>query len=148
MRIRILQVGLLVTLVVGIGCARTHEDTTGYAIESSAVVAGPIEDVWQATKTVLREQEYEIYTRDKRGTFVAYTPMKRKLRVFTPKRLQYTIELEEESSNETRVRVETVGQVYGVTLLTYPDWHQRPAEDDGDAQAILAAVQAKIAGAS
>jgi hypothetical protein len=127
------------------GCARAARDTTGFAQAGSASVAAPHEQTWQVVKTVLREQEYEIYTRDKRGTFVAYTPMKR--RFFQPHRVKYTIQLTEASSNETHVDIETMNQVYGVTLLTYPGWHDRQTGDSSGADRILQAVQSKIAGA-
>ena len=127
------------------GCARAARDTAGFAKSGSATVEAGLEQTWQTVKTVLREQEYELYTRDKRGAFVAYTPMKR--RFFQPKRVKYTVLLTESSSNATRIDIETINQVYGVTLLTYPDWHDRPARDNAGADAIIQAVQSKIAGA-
>lgn len=136
-------VAALCVLALG-GCARAARDTTGFSIARSISVQAPFEETWQATKSVLREQDYDLYTRDKRGAFVAYTQMKRSLMIFTPHRTKYTIELEAVSGNETAVHIETVKQVYGVTLLTYPDWHDRKAEDDSEAQAILAAIQAKL----
>lgn len=135
---------LVIALLPFSGCVRAAKDTTGFAQEQSLNVNAPFEQTWQAVKTVLREQDLELYTRDKRGVFVAYTPMKRSL--VTPKRTQYTIELSELSSSETSVFIETVNQVYGVTLLTYPGWHDRPAKNTEGAQNILSAIQAKISG--
>jgi hypothetical protein len=137
----------LCVLALG-GCARTARDTTGFAIARSISVPAPFEDTWQAAKSVLREQDYDLYTRDKRGTFVAYTQMNRRLMLFTPHRTKYTIELEAVSASETAVHIETVRQVYGVTLLTYPDWHDRKADDDAGAVAILEAIQAKLGSAT
>ena len=131
---------LALTLV---GCARAARDTTGFALENSATVNASFEDTWTAVKSVLREQEFEIYTRDKRGIFEAYSPMKR--RYLQPKRDKYTIALEPVSKEETAIRVETLGQVYGVTALTYPGWHDRKAKDKGVAEAIIAGVTAKVA---
>jgi len=124
------------------GCARAAKDTSSFAQEQALTVNAPFEQTWQTVKTVLREQGYELYTRDKRGVFVAYTPMKRSL--FVPKRTQHTIELAETTSTETSIHIETINQVYGVTLLTNPDWHDRPAKNADAAAAILAAVQTRL----
>jgi len=136
----------LLTLVVltGFGCARTPRDTTGFAQENTITVKAPFEEAWQTVKGVLREQELELYTRDKRGAFVAYTPMRR--RFLQPTRVKYTIELGRVSAEETRIYIETIKQVYGVTLLTYPDWHDRKTKDNAGATAILDAIQAKMGG--
>lgn len=136
---------LIVQMSFVLGCARAARDTTGFAQEQSLSVNAPFEQTWQAVKTVLREQGLELYTRDKRGVFVAYTPMKRTLFI-QPHRTQFTIEITEVSSSESTVYVEAVNQVYGVTLLTYPGWHDRPAKDPAGAQTILSAVQAEISG--
>ncbi len=139
--------GLVLLLVIAIGgCARTARDTQGFATVNTAVVDAPFMDAWRATKAVLRERGWDIYTRDKRGLFVAYTSMKRR-RLLVPKRTQYTISLEPLADQGTRVTVETIDQVYGVTLLTYPGWHDRKTTDDAEALAILEAVQAKVSGA-
>jgi len=125
------------------GCARAAKDTTGFTMQDSITVAKPLEETWQDTKTVLRELEMDIYTRDKRGEFVAFTPMKRQLYVGTPNRTKLTIVLEEATANSTTVSIETVAQVYGVTLLTYPDWHDRKAANNNEAVAIIEALKAK-----
>ncbi|MFO7974369.1 MAG: hypothetical protein R6V12_07035 [Candidatus Hydrogenedentota bacterium] len=118
------------------GCARAARDTTGFAIHDSAIVEAPFQETWQATKAVLREMDLEIYTRDKRGRFVAFTGMTRR-RLFVPNRIKYTIILEEESPETTQVMIESMKQVYGVTLLTYPDWHDRKTKDNSVALEIL-----------
>jgi hypothetical protein len=135
---------LVLSLSVLAGCARAARDTTGFADEQSITVNAPFEDTWQTVKTVLREQGYELYTRDKRGVFVAYTPMKRRL--IQPQRTQYTITLADVTSTQTTVHVETIAQIYGVTLLTYPDWHDRPVRNTEGAAAILSAVQTRLSG--
>ena len=52
---------------------------------------------------------------------------------------------EKVNEKETKVDIEAVKQIYGVTLLTYPDWHDRKLSEDAGVQAILEALQAKIA---
>ncbi|HOS03927.1 MAG TPA: hypothetical protein PKZ01_12660, partial [Candidatus Hydrogenedentes bacterium] len=85
----------------------------------------------------------DIYTRDKRGTFVAFSGAKRHL--FVPHRTKYSITLQPISADATRLSIETVRQVYGVTLLTYPDWHDRKATDNKIAMDIIEGVKAKLA---
>lgn len=134
-------VSMLVLLSV-LGCARAARDTTDFAMTDAVTVEAPFEEAWQAVKAVLRDRELEVYTRDKRGLFVAYSSMKRRL--FVPGRIRYTIELSELSDHETGVRIETLREVYGVTLLTYPNWHARKTTDNAEAVAILAALQARL----
>lgn len=144
-RLKLLGYGSLVLiLAAGAGCARAARDTTGFARENSIIVDAPFKEAWQAVKGVLREQKLDIYTRDKRGTFVAYSKMHRRWRIFQPHRMKFTIEIASITPNETKIYIETVKQVYGVTLLTYPDWHDRKTTDDRMARAILDAVQAKV----
>ena len=125
------------------GCQHAARDTTGFALENTFTADASFEDTWQAVKSVLQEAELEIYTRDRRGTFVAYSKMKR--RFYQPTRIKYTIELASASSEETLVYCETLRQKYGVTLLTYPDWHDRKTNDEEPTQALLAALRAKLA---
>ena len=127
------------------GCARAARDTTGFAVHKEATVKAPFEQAWQATKSVLRDQGYNIYTRDKRGTFVAYTDMHRFLLV-QPRRIKYNVEVKPVDKEQTSISVEAVRQVYGVTLLTYPDWHDRKLTDESAAAKLVEAVEAKIAG--
>ncbi len=138
---------LLLMATVLIGCARTARNTEGFAINDSATVNAPFMDTWQTAKEVLREKGYDIYTRDKRGVFVAFTRMKRSV-LLVPKRTKYTIVLQAASDSSTEVTIESIKQVFGVTLLTYPGWHDRPATDHTAAQQILEAIQAKVAGAA
>lgn len=135
--------GLVIAAAAGTGCARTARDTTGFALEHTTTVDMPFKDAWQLVKSVLREQELDIYTRDKRGTFVAHTKVKRVWRILQPRRMQYTIELAPVSDTRTRIYVESVRQVYGVTLLTYPDWHDRKTTNDTGSLTILSAIQEK-----
>lgn len=135
---------LLVLLpLAAFGCARAARDTTGFALNDTATVNASFDETWQAVKAVLRDRELDVYTRDKRGLFVAYSEMKR--RFFVPGRIRYTIELSEISDSETGINIETLKEVYGVTLLTYPDWHARKTSDNAESMAILQAIQAKVA---
>lgn len=124
------------------GCARAARDTSGFAMANTATVPAGFDATWQAVKQVLREADYTLYTRDKRGTFVAYTKENRRL--LQPQRVKYTINLTVLSESETQVDIEAVKQVYGVTLLTYPDWHDRKLSEDAGVQQILDQLQAKI----
>lgn len=134
----------IVFLATLMGCARSARTTEGFSMVDSAVYQAPFVETWQAVKAVLRESDLDIYTRDKRGTFVAYTPMKRYLRVLTPERTKYTITVEQVTADSTRVSIETIEQVYGVTLLTHPDWHDRKTADNRKPLAILEAITAKL----
>lgn len=127
------------------GCASAARDTSGFALVDEATVNAPFEDAWQIAKTVLREGEYDIYTRDTRGLFVAFSSPHRGW-TLVPKRTKLTVTLEEVSISATRVTVETVDQTYGVTLLTYPDWHDRKADGNEEAAEILSGIQAKVSG--
>ncbi len=139
---------LIVFLVLccagGIGCARTARDTTGFAVNDNATVNLPFNEAWQQAKAVLREKGYEIYTRDKRGVFVAFSGSNRKLLQYH--RTKLTVSLESVSDSATQVTVETLRQVYGVTLLTYPGWHDRKTQNHTATQEILKAIEAKASG--
>ena len=136
---------LLVVAVVLGGCARTARDTTGFAITDSVTVDLPKTEAWQVTKAVLREKGFDLYTRDRRGVFVAFSKMRRRFFV-APYRTKYTVALESTSADATSITVETVKQVYGVTLLTYPAWHERKTTDHTHALALLDAIEAKASG--
>jgi hypothetical protein len=129
---------------VVLGCARAREDTTGFEVVDETTINAPFDETWQATKSALREMDLLIYTRDKRGSFVAYSEAKRRLRLLTPRRKQITITLEENGSESTNISIETIQQVYGVTIMTYPDWHSRETADNSEAVAIMDAVRAKL----
>lgn len=144
-RCKFLYSSVLVAFVLSVcGCAHAPRDTTGFALNSEVVVQASFNDTWQAVKDILREKELDIYTRDKRGRFVAYTPQKR--HYLQPKRYQYTFDLEAISDKETRVALDTRKQSYGVTLLTYPGWHDRKTTEAPDAQPLLDAIQARLGG--
>lgn len=133
----------LLVPILTTGCARAKLETAGFAITDTITVNKPLDDTWQDAKAVLREMELDIYTRDKRGEFVAYTPMKRRFYVFTPHRTQLSITMESLTSNSTAVTIETVDQVYGVTPLTYPDWHDRKTSDNEEALTILESLRTR-----
>jgi hypothetical protein len=54
------------------------------------------------------------------------------------------VELRQVSRTETSIQVEAVRQIYGVTALTYPGWHDRKLEDRSGADELIAAVLAKL----
>lgn len=137
---------LLISTLSPLGCVHAARDTTGFALNHEVTVPASFDTTWQAVKEVLREKELEIYTRDKRGRFVAYTSEKRHF--LQPNRFQYTFQLEEVSANETHIALDTRKQTYGVTLLTYPGWHDRKTEESPESQALLDAIQARVSGAT
>lgn len=137
-----LYFSLLLALITLGGCVRAAKDTTGFSIVDKATVKAPLMETWQAAKEVLRQKKLDLYTRDKRGVLVAYTHMRRHLLV--PNRVQYTLTMHEMSGTSTDITIETVRQVYGVTLLTYPGWHDRKTTDNSQALAILKAVKTRL----
>ena len=132
--------------LVAAGCAsmRGDEGPVPRATVESLTVGAGFEEVWEETRRALLEQKYEVYTRDTRGLFVAYTKVKRRLLLF-PHRLQVTVTLESVSRDSTRVSVETIHQKYRVTLLTYPDWRDdsRPALGD-EGRALLEMIESSL----
>ena len=140
---RYMKIAFVLALIpVAAGCATAARDTTSFAMVDETTVNAPFEDTWQHTKTVFRERDIILNTRDKRGFFVAFTSESRNL-LFVPHRMKYTVQLEEVSASATRVRMESVKQVYGVSLLTYPDWHDRQTTDNAEALEILESIAAK-----
>ena len=140
--------GLLLVAVLAMGgCARAARDTRGFAVAESKTVNAPFDQTWQIAKSVLREKDFDVYTRDKRGVFVAFSGTRRNL-VLVPHRTKYTVSVESMSDNTTQVTVEAVKQVYGVTLLTYPGWHDRKTTDNTELLALLQAIEAKVSGES
>lgn len=135
---------ILVVAITGLGCARAARDTSGFALREETTVNSSYEDTWQTVKYVLRDQGYELYTMDKRGYFVAYTPLKRILWM-QPKRTKFTIELARLSDNETAIAVESIRQIYGVTLLTHPNWHDRKQNDPAPGSTLLEGFRSKLA---
>lgn len=132
---------LLAFAAVSQGCKSTPA-----ALEAppfvSATVPGEFDATWESTRDVLLERGLQIYVRDKRGMFVAYTPTKRRL-IFFPRRTKLTVTLEPASDAETTVSVETIRQHYRVTLLTYPDWRDVPGSaDEAAGQSLLDAIVA------
>lgn len=123
------------------GCATAKKDTTGFAVQHEVVLNEPYAEAWQHVKRTLLAEEFEVYTRDKRGTFVAYTGGNNFLGVMNAPRKRYTVDLESLSASQTKVTVEVMKQVYGVSLTTYPDWHDRKTNDDGEALEFIAALQ-------
>ncbi len=141
---RSIKIISIAVLCLSIGCATTLPDTGGFESTDSVTLAAGFEETWQATKAVLREMDLEVYTRDKSGEFVAYSEMRRQFRIVTPRRVKFTIRIEELGTESTTISVDSVEQVYGVTPLTYPDWHDRESVDNETAIAILEAVRNRV----
>jgi len=141
---RLLAMSVLGVLCFAVGCATTLPDTGGFESTDAVTIGAGFDETWQATKAVLREMELEVYTRDKSGEFVAFSEMRRQFRVVTPRRVKITIRLEELSAESTSLSVESVEQVYGVKLLTYPDWHDRESVDNELAVTILESVRNRL----
>jgi hypothetical protein len=118
---------------------RAARNTEGFATTGTVTVNKSLPDAWQAVKEVLRDKGLDLYTRDKRGVFIAFSPMKRNL-FLVPTRIKYTVALESLSDSSTKVTVDAVRQVYGVTLLTYPNWHDRKTTDGTLKDDILSAL--------
>lgn len=113
----------------------------------SAVVPQAFEAVWQATRTTLKEQDLEIYTRDKRGLFVAHT--KKKGTFSIPNRERITVALERVTAASTRVTVEAVRERYRMPLLRHPGWKEEPKVDLAERrQAVLDGISAAATTAS
>ncbi len=143
---KIRYIWLLLVLLAAIaatgGCARAARDTTGFSITDTATVNAPFSDAWQMAKAILREKDYDLYTRDKRGVFVAFSSQHHNL--LRLNRTKFTVSLHPISDSATEVTVESVLQVYGTTLLTYPGWHDRKTTRHEDALDLLKAIQAKV----
>ena len=138
---RMLLTMTLALAVAGLsGCATAKKDTTGFAIQQEVVLEQPYAEAWQHVKRTLLANDYEVYTRDKRGTFVAYKGGKSFLGVLNSPREKYTVDLEPVTNSQTKVSVEAVKQVYGVSLTTYPDWHDRKTMKDENVSELLAAL--------
>ncbi len=135
---------ILLSMVLLSGCARTLKDTSGFAEEQVITVKAPFEKTWQATKETLRELNLDIYTRDKRGVFVAYDQPKREWMQL--KRVKYEIQLGPVTSEETRIFVSAIKQIYGVTLLTNPDWHDRKMTGKSKSEEIINKIIEKSEG--
>ena len=125
---------------IGAGCVHAARDTTGFAVTAETTVEASFEEAWQGVKAALREEGLEIYTRDKRGEFTAYTTMRR--RYLQPKRVAYTLLLTERAEGGTHIVLSAVRERYGVTPLTYPDWHERKTESIPELDALIASIEA------
>lgn len=123
----------------GAGCVHAARDTTGFAVTAETTVEASFEDAWQGVKAALREEGLDLYTRDKRGEFEAYTKMKR--RYLQPKRVAYRLTLTERAEGGTHIAISAVRERYGVTLLTYPDWHERKTDSVPGLDALIASIK-------
>ena len=127
---------------IAAGCVHAARDTTGFAQNHQVIVDASFEDTWQAVKAVLRENELTLYTRDKRGYFEAFSDTKRKW--FQPKRIKYTFNIQTLAEGGTRVEAAAFHQIYGVTPLTYPGWHDRKTNEGESAANLLEAIAQKL----
>jgi len=129
------------------GCATTAaKDTTGFSSQREIVVAKPFTETWVATKDVLVASELLVYTRDKRGTFEAFDGPTNPIPYIRNRRMKYTIDLIAESNSSTRVQLQATRQVYGSSLTTYPDWHDRKTDDAEKLDELAAAIEARALG--
>ncbi len=144
-------VTVLAAALVLTGCARAAKNTDNFAQVDSFASNVSLAEAWPAVRDVLREKELEIYTRDKgdvslassnRGVFVAFSKKRRHLLV--PHRTKITVRLDKETASSTKVRVETINQVYGVTLLTHPNWHDRKTVHTNETLALVDAMKTAL----
>lgn len=129
-------------MVFLIGCAKALKDTSGLAEEKVFTVKAPFDKTWLATRDALKELNFNLYTRDKRGIFVAYEQPKREW--LNLKRVKYEIHLGSVNPEETKIFISAVSQVYGVTLLTEPDWHDRKLTKPSKSEEILNKILEKL----
>ncbi|PCJ52989.1 MAG: hypothetical protein COA73_15710 [Candidatus Hydrogenedentota bacterium] len=123
---------LFVCMALGtgvVGCRSNGEVALVQANEEAVVVSLPMDQAWETVRDALLEKEYNVYTRDKRGLIIGYTPMKRK-GLLVPHRTKFTIVLEDVTNETTQISIETIHQQYRVTFLTYPRWHDMETFDD------------------
>lgn len=135
----------LIVLCAGCATKSRQGDTAAVAFVDSMTIPLEYELAWKLTRDVLLDQEgIEIYTRDKRGVFIAYTEMHRE-KILYPKRSMLTITLNAESKTSTKIAVETVAQRYRVTPLTYPGWRD-DVEVSGEevGREILESIKSRI----
>lgn len=133
--------GVTFALFTVFGCAHQPTLQVDYAYTESVVVDVAFEPAWQAAKTALVDLDYSIYTRDKRGLFVAHGKRGRKWAI--PRRTQMTVTVESVTAQKTRVTVEALRQRYRVTPLTYPDWREiAPVDEELQTKELLEAIDA------
>ena len=129
---------------IAVGCAG-NSDTKPLSVSEthSEVLPASFEVAWESTRDALNNLNLQIYTRDKRGFFVSYGPIKRSF--FIPRRMQYTILLDEQSDGETGIELEAIPQLYGVSLLTYPGWRDdSKTKLTDDSEAILEEIKSLV----
>ncbi|MCX8065540.1 MAG: hypothetical protein N3G21_10270 [Candidatus Hydrogenedentes bacterium] len=132
----------VICLISLFSCAKALKDTSGLAEEKVFTVKAPFDKTWLATRDALKELNLTLYTRDKRGLFVAYDQPKREW--LNLKRVKYEIQLGSMNPDETKIFISAVSQVYGVTLLTEPDWHDRKLAKTSRSEEILNKILEKL----
>jgi len=128
------------------GCATAKKDTTGFAVSRELVVDQPFDEAWLNVKDTLVAQDLTVYTRDKRGFFEAFQGPDNPLPYVRNRRMKYTVDLFPVSRTETRIVVEAMKQVYGTSLRTYPDWHDRKTDDSEMLEILLTEIQNRADG--
>ena len=125
------------------GCAAVRGRGTQageYAIpEITADIEVESKLVRDVVRDVLRESPVEIYTRDKRGRFVAFADMGRAF--LTPRRLRLVIRLKPVSESKTHLTIQTFPEAYTVQLLTNPAWRPAAFGDNSLAKDILDSIK-------
>lgn len=114
----------LVVVLAAVGCKSTPDPVRAEVPAPHVDMAeldGSFDEVWEATRTALKDLKYRIYTRDKRGLFIAYSKQRRTL-FFFPYRTQFAVTIDEADNGGVRVAVESIRQRYRVSLLTTPGW--------------------------
>ena len=132
----------ILSILLLAGCARGATQAVQVSPSASLVIQSNFEDTWRATKSALREGGYVIYTRDKRGFFVAY--LEEAGHRLAPHRTRYTVRLEQLTASSTRVTIDGVHQRYGVTLKTYPAWRNIESEEPMELGSILEQIQQHV----
>ena len=134
-------------IIIGLsGCATGTPDqpVPDQVFVDSMTVPLDFEAAWQLTRDTLLDEDVEIYSRDKRGLFIAYTKTKRKS-LIVPWRTKITVSLQEETPETTKIAVETVAQRYTVTFLTYPSWRDKDfSDEEALGTALLESIKSRI----
>ncbi|MBI1317908.1 MAG: hypothetical protein GC168_03030 [Candidatus Hydrogenedens sp.] len=133
------------TAVLG-GCATAAKDTTGFSIQKEIVVEQPFEEAWVNVKNVLVASDMMVYTRDKRGSFEAYDGPTNPIPYIRNRRTKYNVDLIATSNTQTHIQLQATRQVYGSSLTTYPDWHDRKTTDGEMLDELIAAIGGSASG--
>lgn len=132
----------LLLAALGAGCASTPPAQPAEVPLESTVLQAEYEDVWQATRRALQASELDIYTRDKRGMFVAFDEKKRLFSI--PRRARITVIVERVTTSSTRVSIEAVRERYRMPILRHPGWKEEAGGDLTELKReLLASIEAQ-----